>query len=36
VITADLDRFAQLRPGTEVRFAAVSLERAQSLLKARG
>lgn len=31
VISADLDRFAQMRPGTKVRFASVSVERAQSL-----
>ena len=29
VVSADLDRFAQLRPGTEVRFRPVTLERAQ-------
>jgi biotin-dependent carboxylase-like uncharacterized protein len=29
VVTADLDRFAQLRPGTEVRFRPVSLEHAR-------
>jgi allophanate hydrolase subunit 2 len=33
VITADLDRFAQLRPGTEVRFEPASLPRAQALMK---
>ena len=33
VITADLDRFAQLRPGTELRFEPVSLPRAQALMK---
>lgn len=33
VVTADLDRFVQLRPGTEVRFEAVSLDKAQALLK---
>jgi biotin-dependent carboxylase-like uncharacterized protein len=33
VITADLDRFAQLRPGTEVRFEPISLPRAQALMK---
>ena len=32
VITADLDRFAQLRPGTEVRFAAVTLDKARAAL----
>jgi allophanate hydrolase subunit 2 len=31
VISADLDRFAQLRPGTIVRFEPVSLERAQAM-----
>ncbi len=30
VITADLDRFAQLRPGAEVRFEPISLQRAQA------
>jgi 5-oxoprolinase (ATP-hydrolysing) subunit C len=29
VVSADLDRFAQLRPGTEVRFQPVSLEHAR-------
>jgi biotin-dependent carboxylase-like uncharacterized protein len=29
VVSADLDRFAQLRPGTEVRFRPVTLERAR-------
>jgi 5-oxoprolinase (ATP-hydrolysing) subunit C len=32
VVTADLDRFAQLRPGTQLRFAPVSLEHAHALL----
>lgn len=32
VITADLDRFAQLRPGAEVRFAAVTLDKARAAL----
>jgi 5-oxoprolinase (ATP-hydrolysing) subunit C len=36
VITADLDRFAQLRPGAGLRFEAISLDRAHSLLKGRG
>jgi allophanate hydrolase subunit 2 len=31
-ITADLDRFAQLRPGAEVRFAAVTLDKARAAL----
>jgi allophanate hydrolase subunit 2 len=29
VVSADLDRFAQLRPGTEVRFRPVTLEHAR-------
>jgi len=29
VVSADLDRFAQLRPGTEVRFQPVTLEHAR-------
>jgi biotin-dependent carboxylase-like uncharacterized protein len=29
IVTADLDRFAQLRPGTEIRFRPVTLEHAQ-------
>ncbi len=33
IISADLDRFAQLRPGTEVRFTSVSLAKAHALLK---
>jgi len=32
VITADLGRFAQLRPGAEVRFAAVTLDKARAAL----
>ena len=28
IVTADLDRFAQLRPGSEVRFRPVTLEHA--------
>ena len=35
VITADLDRFAQIRPGKSVRFQPVTLETAHSALKAR-
>jgi biotin-dependent carboxylase-like uncharacterized protein len=31
VISADIDRFAQLRPGTEVRFEPVTLEHARGL-----
>jgi biotin-dependent carboxylase-like uncharacterized protein len=31
IISADLDRFAQMRPGTRVRFESVSLAHAQSL-----
>jgi allophanate hydrolase subunit 2 len=31
VISADLDRFAQLRPGTELAFAPVSLHKARQL-----
>lgn len=33
VIDADLDRFAQARPGTEVRFRPVSVARAQGVLR---
>ncbi len=33
VVSADLDRFAQLRPGTEVRFEPVTVVHAQGLLK---
>jgi len=29
IVSADLDRFAQIRPGTEVRFQPVSLEHAR-------
>jgi 5-oxoprolinase (ATP-hydrolysing) subunit C len=36
VITADLDRLAQLRPGTEVRFEPVSLTHAHALRGQRG
>jgi len=31
--TIDMDRFVQIPPGSEVRFEAVSVERAQSLLR---
>ncbi len=34
VIAADLDRFAQLRPGAEVRFASVTVEHAHAILRA--
>lgn len=33
VISADLDRFVQLRPGTEVRFQPVTVAKAQGVLK---
>lgn len=33
VISADLDRFAQLRPGSIVHFAPVTVQRAQALLR---
>jgi allophanate hydrolase subunit 2 len=33
VVSADLDRFAQLRPGEPVAFAPVSVEHAQRLLR---
>jgi allophanate hydrolase len=33
VISADLDRFAQLRPGTKLRFAPVSVSHARQLLR---
>lgn len=36
VITADLDRFAQLRPGSPVAFLPVTVEHAQALLRSRG
>jgi allophanate hydrolase subunit 2 len=36
VISADLDRFAQLRPGTQLAFAPVSLHKARQLYLARG
>ncbi len=35
VITADLDRFAQMRPGAPVAFASVSVEHAQHILRSR-
>jgi biotin-dependent carboxylase-like uncharacterized protein len=35
VISADLDRFAQLRPGAEVRFAPVTLSHAHAILQQR-
>jgi 5-oxoprolinase (ATP-hydrolysing) subunit C len=35
VISVDLDRFAQLRPGTEVRFEPVTLARAHAMLRGR-
>ena len=35
VITADLDRFAQLRPGTSVAFEPVTVEHAHALLRSR-
>ena len=35
VITADLDRFAQLRPGTAVEFTPVTVEHAHRLLRSR-
>lgn len=35
VVTADLDRFAQLRPGTEVRFQSVTVASAHQLLRGR-
>lgn len=35
VITADLDRFAQLRPGTPVAFEPVTVEHAHALLRSR-
>ncbi len=33
LISADLDRFAQLRPGTKVQFAPVTIAHAQALMK---
>jgi len=36
VISADLDRFSQLRPGAEVEFCAVSVDHAHKLLKRAG
>jgi allophanate hydrolase len=35
IITADFDRFAQMRPGTAIAFASVSVEHAHSLLRSR-
>ena len=35
VVSADLDRFAQLRPGTAVAFASVTVEHAHALLRSR-
>lgn len=35
VITADLDRFAQMRPGASVAFAPVTVEHAHALLRSR-
>ncbi len=35
VVSADLDRFAQLRPGTAVAFAPVTVEHAHALLRSR-
>lgn len=35
LISADLDRFAQMRPGAEIRFEPVSVGHAQKLSKAR-
>ncbi|MHA6692587.1 5-oxoprolinase subunit C family protein [Devosia sp. A449] len=35
VITADLDRFAQLRPGSPIAFQPVTVEHAQALLRSR-
>lgn len=35
IITADLDRFAQLRPGTAIAFTPVTVEHAQDLLRSR-
>lgn len=36
VVSADLDRFAQLRPGSPVAFQPVTVEHAQALLRSRG
>ena len=36
IITADLDRFSQLRPGTLVAFETVSVDHAHQLLRSRG
>jgi allophanate hydrolase len=35
IISADFDRFAQMRPGTEIAFASVSVEHAHRLLRSR-
>lgn len=35
IITADLDRFAQFRPGTAIAFTPVTVEHAQDLLRSR-
>lgn len=36
VIGPDIDRLAQMRPGSEVRFASVTVDRAQSVLRSGG
>jgi allophanate hydrolase len=36
IIAADLDRFAQVRPGTAIAFQPVTVEHAQELLRSRG
>lgn len=36
IITADLDRFSQLRPGTDVAFEPVCVDHAHQLLRSRG
>ncbi|MFY8031093.1 MAG: hypothetical protein ACOVO5_04605, partial [Devosia sp.] len=33
VISTDLDRFAQLRPGSEVRFTSLTVARAQGTMR---
>jgi 5-oxoprolinase (ATP-hydrolysing) subunit C len=35
VVSADFDRFAQMRPGTEVRFEPMTLQRAHALMRGR-
>ncbi|MNL48822.1 KipI antagonist [compost metagenome] len=35
IISADFDRFAQLRPGTSVAFEPVTVEHAHALLRSR-